>query len=97
MKIPFFLVSAISVAACVNLAPGAENVRITKVAADVSGCTAVGSVDTQGAPQGPSAIDDSSKVLKNKALGLGGNVVFVTSSVLNVPQEGVAYRCPIRP
>ena len=85
---------AIFVSACVTLAPGAEKVRITKIASDVLGCTAVGSVDTVGAPQGPSAIDDSSKELRNKALGLGGNVVFVTSSVLNVPQEGVAYRCP---
>ena len=90
------LVCAISLSACATVtpAPGAEKVRMTKVASDVLGCTAVGSVNTMGAPQGPSAIEDSSTELRNKAVGLGGNVVFVTSSVLNVPQEGVVYRCP---
>jgi hypothetical protein len=84
---------AIFVSACVTLAPGAEKVRITKDASDVSGCTAVGSVNTLGGPQGPSQIADSSTELRNQALAFGGNVVFVTSSTLNVPNEGVAYRC----
>jgi hypothetical protein len=85
---------AVLVSACVTLAPGAEEVRITKDASDVSGCAAVGSVNTLGGPQGPSQIADSSTELRNQALGLGGNVVFVTSSTLNVPNRGVAYRCP---
>lgn len=88
-----FCVCAIFVSACVSLAPGAEKVRITKEPSDVSGCTAVGSVNALGGPQGPSEIADSSTELRNAALGLGGNVVFVTSSVLNVPNQGVAYRC----
>ena len=86
-------VCAICLGACVTAAPGADKVRMTKNAADVSGCTAVGDVDTLGAPQGPSQIADSSTVLRNKAVGLGGNVIFVTSATLGVPDQGVAYRC----
>jgi hypothetical protein len=93
-QVSFFPFCAIFVSACVTLAPGAEKVRITKDASDVAGCTAVGSVNTQGGPQGPSQIADSSTELRNEALGLGGNVVFVTSSTLNVPNQGIAYRCP---
>jgi hypothetical protein len=44
--------------------------------------------------QGPSQVADSSTVLRNKAVGLGGNVIFVTSATLGVPDQGVAYRCP---
>ena len=87
-------VCAICLGACVTAAPGADKVRMTKNACDVSGCTAVGNVDTLGAPQGPSEIADSSTVLRNKAVGLGGNVIFVTLSTLGVPDQGVAYRCP---
>jgi len=90
-------VCAIYLGACVTLAPGAAKVRITKDASDVAGCTAVGNVNTLGAPQGPSQIADSSTELRNKALGLGGNVIFVTSTTLGVPDQGVAYRCLPKP
>jgi hypothetical protein len=91
--VSFLIFCAIFVSACVTLAPGAEKVRITRDASDVSGCTAVGSVNTLSGPQGPSQIADSSTELRNQALAFGGDVVFVTSSTLNVPNEGVAYRC----
>jgi hypothetical protein len=91
--VSFITVCVIFVSACVTPAPGAEKVRITKDASDVSGCAAVGSVNTLSGPQGPSQIADSSTELRNQALAFGGNVVFVTSSTLNVPNEGVAYRC----
>jgi hypothetical protein len=84
----------ICLSACVTAAPGADKVRITKNPSDVSGCTAVGNVDTVGAPQGPSQIADSATELRNKTVGLGGNVIFVTSATLGVPEQGVAYRCP---
>jgi hypothetical protein len=93
-RVSLLFVCAIALSACVTAAPGAEKVRITKDAADVSGCAAVGNVDTLGAPQGPSQIADSSTELRNKAVGLGGNVIFVTSATLGVPDQGVAYRCP---
>lgn len=85
---------AICLGACITPAPGSEKVRMTKNAADVSGCTAVGNVNVAGISQGPSQIADSSTELRNQAVGLGGNVVFVTSATLGVPEQGVAYRCP---
>jgi hypothetical protein len=87
-------VSVTYLVACITPAPGADKVRITKDASDVSACTAVGNVNTLGVPQGPSQIADSSTELRNQAVGLGGNVVFVTAATLGVPDQGVAYRCP---
>jgi hypothetical protein len=93
-RVSLLSVCAIFLGACVTAAPGADKVRMTKNASDVSGCTAVGNVDTLAAPEGPSQIADSSTVLRNKAVGLGGNVIFITSATLGVPDQGVAYRCP---
>jgi hypothetical protein len=42
----------------------------------------------------PSQVVDNSNELRNQAVGLGGNVVYVTLSTLGVPAEGVVYRCP---
>jgi Domain of unknown function (DUF4156) len=87
-------ICAILCNACVSLAPGADKVRITKNASDVSMCTAVGNVNASGGVQGPSEIVDASTEFRNQAVGLGGNVVFVTLATLGVPAEGVVYRCP---
>jgi hypothetical protein len=64
------------------LAPGADRVKFTQNAADVAGCKVVGNVSTV-----PSF--DREDQLRNRAVGLDGNTVFLTSAV-----EGVAYRCP---
>jgi hypothetical protein len=87
-------IGALLLGACVSLAPGADKVRLTKNAADVSTCTAVGNINTSGGVQGPSQVVDASTELRNQAVGLGGNAVFVTVAVLGVPSEGVVYRCP---
>jgi hypothetical protein len=87
-------IGALPLSACVSLAPGADKVRITKSALDVSRCTAVGNINVSGGVQGPSQIVDASQKLRNQAVGLGGNAVFVTVAVLGVPSEGVVYRCP---
>jgi len=67
------------------LAPGAAQVRMVRDASSVSGCTAVGNVAT-----GPEARVD----VRNLAVGLGGNTVFVTAETFGVVTDGVAYRCP---
>ena len=87
-------ICALLLNACVALAPGADKVRITKKASDVSTCTAVGNINVSGGVQGPSQVVDASTELRNQAVGLGGNVVFVTLATLGVPAEGVVYRCP---
>ena len=69
------------------LAPGAEQVKVTRNSADVAGCRTVGNVSID---PNSNQLDWDAQV-RNKTLGLGGNVLFVTS----VPdaREGVAYRC----
>jgi len=80
--------------ACVSLAPGADKVRFTRNSSDVSTCTAVGNINVSAGVQGPSQVVDNSSELRNQAVGLGGNVVFVTVATLGVPAEGVVYHCP---
>jgi hypothetical protein len=76
----------VSGCATLVLAPGAEQIQETQLATDVAGCRAVGNVKSEA---GPPDLDTD---IRNKTLGLGGNVLFVTSK-LGPPTEGVAYRC----
>jgi hypothetical protein len=68
-----------------TLAPGAEKVRMTRNASDVANCKPVGSVHGMGEGSADVAND-----VRNRAFGLGGNVVFVTTMLGN---DGVVYRC----
>lgn len=83
-------VIGIGTAGCVTIAhvPGAEKVKITKNASNVASCKAVGNVVSQ--PMAPEATNAD---LQNKALGLGGNTIFVTGANRHSVQ-GVAYTCP---
>jgi len=76
-------------AACttVALAPGAERVRVTMTAAEVAPCKAVGNVKALSV----SAFDGEATI-RNQALGLGANTIFVTRYVSG-SEEGVAYNC----
>jgi hypothetical protein len=90
-RIVFVMAIGTIVAGCIPLvvlAPGADQVRITKNAADVTSCTAVGNVDGRIASGVPS---DPTNQMKNEAIGLGGDVVFVTTEIS--PPKGIAYRC----
>lgn len=76
----------------VPMAPGAENVRFTRVAADVSNCKAVGNVDHA-----------TGAVVANQVIGFGGNTVFDTTDSLHYAlgdraDTGIIYRCdpPLR-
>jgi hypothetical protein len=77
---------AIFLAACVSLVPGADKIRITRNASDVSACGAVGNIRVPH-----DDILNADAVFRNQTVGLGGNTAFVTSDRLG---EGVAYRCP---
>jgi hypothetical protein len=79
------LLPGLLVSGCVRpLAPGAEQVKITRNTGDVAGCAAVGNLDTINTGDDP----------RNQAIGLGGNVVFDTrpSAVFGL-MTGVVYRC----
>jgi hypothetical protein len=78
---------------CVTLAPGADQVRITKSPGDVSSCSAVGNIKVSRDAQGQVDIANANAEFRNQVIGLGGNTAFVTSAPLGVPVEGVAYRC----
>lgn len=90
-------VSLICLSGCAPfvLAPGAADVRLTKVAADVVGCTAVGNIQL---PRDSDGFELRNAVgrLRNQTIGLGGNAALVTESVHGTPTTGVAYRCPSR-
>ena len=69
------------------LAPGAAQVRVTNVAAEVEGCTPVGNI------QVPNETPNALGHLKNQTIGFGGNAAFVTDGTLEFPNVGVAYHC----
>lgn len=70
----------------VALAPGADQVKLTHNAADVSACKPVGNVSASGPT---TQVWDIEPLLRNRAVGLGGNTVFLATNT-----DGVAYRCP---
>jgi hypothetical protein len=72
------------------LVPGADGVKVTQGASDVAGCKPVGNVSTIYDPWRPRWVEAN---LRNKTVGLDGNVLFLTEMV-DARQEGVAYRCP---
>ena len=94
----FFMASAclILLTACsaVTPTPGADKVKVTKTAADVAGCTAVGNIQVPRNADGLLPIGDAGTEFRNRIVGLGGNAGLVTSGILSVPAEGIAYRCP---
>jgi len=75
-------------------APGAEKVKITHNAADVSACTPAGNIKVPRNENGLVDIASAETQFRNAAVGLGGNVAFVTEGALGVPTAGIAYRCP---
>jgi hypothetical protein len=74
--------------ATVTLAPGADQIKVTKVPADVAACVAVGNVDGNN---GSGLTSDGIRQLQNQTVGVGGNAVLITSELS--PQKGIAYRC----
>lgn len=85
-------VSLLSACVQVALAPGAEKVRLTSNPQDVTPCTAVGNVRASANDRETNLlVVNSLDELRNQAIGLGGNTVFITNRELG---EGVAYRCP---
>src|SRR4051812_32381951 len=75
-----FACSLFAVSACTPfiLAPGAAQVRVTNVPADVAGCSAVGNIRVPADSAGVIDISHAVGQLRNQAIGLGGNVAFVT-------------------
>lgn len=84
MKPAAVVLPAIALAACaITVAPHADEVRLTRVAADVQACRPVGNIDERQS-QGLEAL------LRNHAVGLGADTVLLTAPL---DMAGVAYRC----
>ena len=78
------IIAGAALGGCATPAPGAGQVKITRNPADVSACTAIGSIAAD-------AMNDLDPVVAaNRAVGLNADVV------LNTGDGGVAYRCDRR-
>ena len=83
--------SAVGLISCVVAVaplPGAEKVRLTRNASEVSTCSAVGNIRVN------SSGSNARTEFRNMVVGFGGNIGFVTSGPTWAPVEGLAYRCP---
>jgi len=78
----------ISCVVAVAPAPGADKIRLTRNASEVSTCKAVGNIRVT--TSGSSARTE----FRNVVVGFGGNIGLVTSGPAWAPVEGIAYRCP---
>jgi len=81
-------VGLISCVVAVAPVPGAEKVRLTRNASEVSTCSAVGNIRVNAS--GSNARTE----FRNMVVSFGGNIGFVTSGPTWTPVEGIAYRCP---
>jgi hypothetical protein len=88
------LVVACGMTGCVSLVPGADKILMTRDAAAVLPCTAVGKVRLQVDVNRQVDTANANAAFRNRVIALGGNTGFVTDGSVRVPVEGVAYRCP---
>jgi hypothetical protein len=68
--------------------PGAEKVRLTRNASEVSTCSAVGTIRVT------STGSNARTEFRNMVIGSGGNIGLVSNGPTWEPVEGIAYRCP---
>jgi hypothetical protein len=68
--------------------PGADKVRLSRNASEVSTCSAVGNIRVNAS--GSNARTE----FRNAVVGFGGNIGLVSNGPTWAPVEGTAYRCP---
>jgi len=88
------ITATILLSACVTLAPGADQVRITDKASDVATCKALGNLQVPMNGGQPADGFSAQDQFRNQAVGLGSNVALVTQGFVGIPVAGIAYRCP---
>jgi len=91
MRIASSIIFACLLSACVTLAPGADRVRITHNAPDVTSCTATGNISAPKNADGTVDLANADRQIRNQTVGLGGNTALLTS---RFGYDGVAYKCP---
>jgi hypothetical protein len=80
-------------AGCVTLAPGADQVKMTKNPQDVASCKAVGNVKVPTTAEGNVDLANAERQFRNEVVGLGGNTGLVTYGPVGAPSTGIAYHC----
>ena len=81
-------VGLISCVVAVAPVPGADKVRVTRNASEISTCSAVGNIRVN------SSGSNARTEFRNMVIGFGGNTGLVTNGPAWAPVEGIAYRCP---
>jgi len=76
----------------VALAPGADQVKMTKNPQDVTSCQAVGNVKVPTS-DGNVDIVNAAREFRNQVVGHGGNTGLVTFGPVGAPSQGIAYKC----
>jgi hypothetical protein len=91
----FATVSATLIVGCTTLtvAPGADKVRVTGNAADVTTCKPVGNIKVPEVSPGLVSPFVAQTQFRNLAVGLGSDVALVTQGSVSVPVTGIGYRC----
>jgi hypothetical protein len=89
------IASGTLIVGCTTLAvaPGAEKVRLTSNAADVTTCKAVGNIKVPEISPGVVSPYVAQTQFRNLAVGLGSDVALVTQGSISVPVTGIGYRC----
>jgi pimeloyl-ACP methyl ester carboxylesterase len=84
--------------ACVTLVPlvpGADQVRLTQNAAIVANCKLAGEIHVPRNPETNTvSMADAERQFRNQVVSLGGNAGLVTSGLVAIPNDGIAYQCP---
>jgi len=90
---PWAVMAAVTLlsACAATLAPGADQVRITKNASDVVACKPLGNIQLQKNDQ---AFVTGRAQFRNLAVGLGANVALITEGLVSAPVAGIGYSCP---
>ena len=78
----------------VVVAPGADNIRLTVTASDVTACKPVGNIKTPANSDGLVSMSYAETQFRNLAVGLGSNVALVTQGSVSIPGAGIGYICP---
>jgi hypothetical protein len=86
---PVVVAACLLAAGCasVTLTPGADQINVTRNAADTAACASLGPVAN---PQLMLTDPDADRQLRNETLALGGNTLLLTT---NLGRSGIAYRC----
>lgn len=81
---------------CAAMRPAGHDVRITNLRSQVIDCVAVGNISVPATSNGDVEVANAKRQFRNQVSADGGDVGLVTRGGLDVPAQGIAYRCADR-